>query len=93
VGFASCFESALGVAARRAKLEATDAEIASAVHLQPDGAGGFKLAVDLDVTLPSVQDADQAVALVHAAHQICPYSSATRGNIEVALTANGQLVA
>jgi lipoyl-dependent peroxiredoxin len=43
--------------------------------------------------LPQVQDPDQAVRLVAAAHDVCPYSNATRGNIEVDLTANGQPVA
>ncbi|HUZ28764.1 MAG TPA: Ohr subfamily peroxiredoxin, partial [Solirubrobacteraceae bacterium] len=53
---------------------------------------GFKLAVALDVTLPQVQDPEQAVRIVAATHQVCPYSNATRGNIDVELTANGQAV-
>jgi osmotically inducible protein OsmC len=89
VGYAACFEGALGVVARRAKVEGGDAAIESAVSLLPDGKGGFLLAVELDVTLPSVQDGEQAVELVRAAHKVCPYSNATRGNIEVKLTANG----
>jgi lipoyl-dependent peroxiredoxin len=89
VGYAACFEGALGVVARRAKVDASDAAIESAVSLLPDGKGGFLLAVELDVTLPSVQDGQQAAELVHAAHQVCPYSNATRGNIDVKLTANG----
>jgi lipoyl-dependent peroxiredoxin len=89
VGYAACFEGALGVVARRAKVEAGDAAIDSEVSLSPDGQGGFLLSVGLDVTLPSVSDADAAVELVRAAHQVCPYSNATRGNIEVTLTANG----
>jgi Ohr subfamily peroxiredoxin len=89
VGYAACFEGALGVVARRAKAEAGDAAIESAVSLLPDGKGGFLLAVELAVTLPSVQDGDTAVELVRAAHQVCPYSNATRGNIDVTLTANG----
>jgi organic hydroperoxide reductase OsmC/OhrA len=48
--------------------------------------------VSLDVTLPSVDDAATAKEIVEAAHQVCPYSNATRGNIDVALTANGQAV-
>ena len=47
-------------------------------------------AVELDVTLPLIQDPDQAAWIVAAAHQVCPYSNATRGNIEVTLTANGR---
>jgi osmotically inducible protein OsmC len=89
VGYAACFEGALGVVARRAKLEAGDVAIDSEVSLSPDGQGGFFLSVGLDVTLPSVADTAAAVDLVRAAHQVCPYSNATRGNIEVALTANG----
>jgi organic hydroperoxide reductase OsmC/OhrA len=48
--------------------------------------------VELDVTLPLVEDAAQAVELVKAAHHVCPYSNATRGNIPVTLTVNGQPV-
>ncbi len=89
VGYAACFEGALGVVARRAKVDAGDAAIDSEVSLSPDGQGGFLLSVELDVTLPSVADAATAVDLVRAAHAVCPYSNATRGNIDVALTANG----
>jgi lipoyl-dependent peroxiredoxin len=89
VGYAACFEGALGVVARRAKVDASDAAIESAVSLLPDGKGGFLLAVELDVTLPSVPEADTAAEIVRAAHKVCPYSNATRGNIDVVLTANG----
>ena len=89
VGYAACFEGALGVVARRAKLEAGDVAIDSEVSLSPDGKGGFFLAVGLDVTLPSVADAAAAADLVRAVRQVCPYSNATRGNIEVTLSANG----
>ncbi len=89
VGYAACFEGALGVVARRAKADPGDVAIDSAVSLAPDGHGGFVLSVGLDVTLPSISDAGAAVDLVRAAHQVCPYSNATRGNIEVALSANG----
>ena len=75
--------------ARRAKLEADDAAIDSEVSLSPDGKGGFQLSVKLDVSLPGVDDTQAAVDIVRAAHQVCPYSNATRGNIDVALTANG----
>jgi osmotically inducible protein OsmC len=90
VGYASCFESALGVVARRQKVEAGDAQIDSKVMLLPTEERGFKLAVELDVKLPSVDDAELAADLVRAAHKVCPYSNATRGNIDVALRANGQ---
>jgi lipoyl-dependent peroxiredoxin len=90
VGYAACFESALGVAARRRKQEVGDVAIDSRVMLVPTEDRGFKLAVALAVTLPSVVDADVAAELVRAAHQVCPYSNATRGNIDVSLTANGR---
>jgi osmotically inducible protein OsmC len=92
VGFAACFEGALGAVARREKLDVGDVLIDSKVSLLPTEERGFKLAVELDVTLPHVEDAGQAAGLVAAAHKVCPYSNATRGNIDVKLTANGQNV-
>jgi osmotically inducible protein OsmC len=91
VGYAACFEGALGVVGRRENIDTADASIDSRVSLLPEERG-FKLAVELDVTLPQVADAEQAVRIVAAAHQVCPYSNATRGNIEVKLTANGHEV-
>jgi lipoyl-dependent peroxiredoxin len=93
IGFAACLESAIGVIARRRKLEAGDVAIDSKVELLPTEERGFKLAVELDVSLPSVDDAEQAAELVRTAHKVCPYSNATRGNIDVALTVNGRAVA
>ncbi len=92
VGYASCFESAVQVVARRAKVEADDVSVDSKVDLSTNSEGGFDLSVALDVTLPSVDDAPQAAELVEKAHKVCPYSNATRGNIDVRLTANGQPV-
>jgi Ohr subfamily peroxiredoxin len=89
VGYAACFESALGAVARRERAELGDVSVASQVTLLPTPERGFKLAVELDVTIPLVDDA-QALKLVEAAHHVCPYSDATRGNIEVKLIANGQ---
>jgi lipoyl-dependent peroxiredoxin len=93
VGYASCFESALGAVARRQRVDVGDVAIDSQVSLIPTEDRRFVLAVVLDVTLPSIEDPEQAVALVEAAHQVCPYSNATRGNIDVGLIANGQPVA
>ena len=93
VGFASCFESALSVVARRSKDDPGDVAIDSKVMLFPTEQRGFKLAVELDVTLPAIGDRDKAVELVRAADQVCPYSNATRDNIDVTLTANGHAVA
>jgi Ohr subfamily peroxiredoxin len=88
VGFASCFESALAAVARRQKLEVGDVGIDSKVKLRPGENRSFTIAAELHVTLPSVAG-EEAVELVRAAHRVCPYSNATRGNIEVLLTANG----
>jgi lipoyl-dependent peroxiredoxin len=90
VGYAACFESALAVVARRSKLEAGEVTIDSAVSLLPTGDGGFKLAVTLDVSLPGVGGRETAVELVRGAHQVCPYSNATRGNIELELLLGGE---
>jgi Ohr subfamily peroxiredoxin len=92
VGYAACFEAALGGAARRAKQELGDLAIDSKVSLVASGDGTYKLAVTLDVHLPSIASPETAADLVRAAHQICPYSNATRGNIEVELIANGKVV-
>ncbi len=92
IGYAACFEGAIGVVGRRERAEVGDVSIDSRVSLLPTEGGGFKLAVALDVSLPQVEDPEQAVRIVAAAHLVCPYSNATRGNIEVDLTANGQAV-
>ena len=92
VGYAACFEGALNVAARRERKEVGDASIDSKVSLVTTEDRGYTVAVELDVTLPQVEDAEEAKKIVAAAHEICPYSNATRGNVEVTLTANGQPV-
>jgi osmotically inducible protein OsmC len=91
VGYAACFEGALGAVARRRKAEVGDVAIDSKVALITGEDRSFGIAVELDVTLPSVEG-EQAVELVREAHGVCPYSNATRGNIEVELTANGVAV-
>jgi Ohr subfamily peroxiredoxin len=92
VGYAACFESAIGSVARRSKVDAGEVAIDSAVSLLPTGDGGFKLAVTLDVTLASVDDPESAAELVREAHKVCPYSNATRGNIDVELLLDGKPV-
>ena len=90
IGYAACFEGALGVVARRERVELGDVSIDSQVGLIAGDDRRFTVSVRLDVTLPQVQDAEQAARIVAAAHEVCPYSNATRGNIEVRLTANGR---
>jgi osmotically inducible protein OsmC len=92
VGYAACFESAIGGVARRRRIDAGEVTIASDVSLLPTGDGGFKLAVTLDVSLASVGDRETAMDLVRGAHQVCPYSNATRGNVDVELRLDGNAI-
>jgi len=92
VGYAACFESAIGGVARRRRIDAGEVTIASDVSLLPTGDGAFRLAVALDVQLPAVSDRDTAIDLVRGAHQVCPYSNATRGNIDVELRLDGEVI-
>jgi osmotically inducible protein OsmC len=92
VGYAACFEGAIGVVGRRERAEVGDVSIDSKVSLVPTEERGFTIAVELDVSLPQVEDPEQAKQIVAAAHKVCPYSVATRGNIEMTLTANGETV-
>jgi lipoyl-dependent peroxiredoxin len=89
IGYAGCFASVLGMVAQREKLTANDAAIDSRVALDQGGDGTFTLGVELDVELPSVGDPARAEALVRSAHELCPYSRAIRGNVDVVLTVNG----
>jgi lipoyl-dependent peroxiredoxin len=92
VGYAACFEGALGVVGRREKVELGEVAIESEVSLITTETRGFNVVVGLNVSLPGIADAEQAVAIVAAAHEVCPYSNATRGNVDVTLTANGKEV-
>jgi len=92
VGYAACFEGALGVVGRREKVDLGAVSIDSEVSLITTENRGFNVAVALNVSLPGISDPERAVAIVAAAHEVCPYSNATRGNIEVTLTANGKAV-
>jgi len=89
VGYAACFEGALGVVARRERVELGEVSIDSKVSLITTEKRGFNVAVELNVSLPGIEDRARAAEIVAAAHQVCPYSNATRGNVEVVLTANG----
>jgi Ohr subfamily peroxiredoxin len=90
VGYAACFESALGGVARHRKLDLGEVSINSSVGLLPTGDGGFKLTVTLDVATLTGVDQKVAAELVHGAHQVCPYSNATRNNIDVHLLIDGK---
>lgn len=83
-GYAACFHSALQSVARAQKLAIHDTSVGARVHLGSNGDGGFQLAVELEVNIPGLPH-DEAVSLADAAHQVCPYSNATRGNIEVSV--------
>jgi Ohr subfamily peroxiredoxin len=90
VGYAACFEGAIKVVGKRLKTKVEDVSIDSKVHLLPTPERGFKLAVELDVELPSVKDREMAQEVVRNAHAVCPYSNATRGNIDVTLRLGGR---
>ena len=92
IGYAACFESAMGVVARRERADVGDVKIESTVVLRDNDEKGYELDVALDVTMPSVDDTDTAVRIVEAAHEVCAYSNATRGNVNMKLTANGRAI-
>jgi Ohr subfamily peroxiredoxin len=86
-GYAACFGNAVIHVTRNkdTKIRDDDVEVAATVGLAPNGGGGFALSVALDVMLAGVNQA-KAEEIVAEAHRVCPYSNATRGNIEVALS-------
>ncbi|MGC0331433.1 osmotically inducible protein OsmC [Streptomyces sp. SAI-170] len=83
-GYSSCFHNALVLVGRRAGLDLTGSTVAAKVGIGPNAQQGYGLAVALSVSLP-VLDQQVAAQLVEAAHQVCPYSNATRGNIDVSI--------
>jgi Ohr subfamily peroxiredoxin len=85
-GYAACFESAMRFIAGKQKLPLEDAAVTANVSLHPNGHGGFALGVSLSAETKGLDQA-ASEALVSAAHQICPYSNAIKGNVEVALSA------
>jgi osmotically inducible protein OsmC len=85
-GYSACFLGALKVAGQQAKVAIpAEATVTATVGIGPRSEGGFGITADLVITLPGIAR-DQAEALVAAAHQICPYSNATRNNLDVGLT-------
>lgn len=84
-GYAACFLGAIHGVGKKKSLDTTDAAISASVGIGDNGEGGFGLAVELHIFAPNVA-AESRQELADAAHAVCPYSNATRGNIEVTLT-------
>lgn len=83
-GYSACFQGALGVVARLEKADISGSTVTASVGIGKNEAGGFGLEVAIIASIPNVDEAT-ARALVEKAHQVCPYSNATRGNIKVEL--------
>ncbi len=83
-GYAGCFQSALAVVGRRAGVDTSGSLVEADVSLGTIPGGGYGLAVVLKISIPGV-DRDTVRSLAEAAHEVCPYSNATRGNIDVTL--------
>lgn len=83
-GYSSCFHSALKLVSLRDKADVSDSEVSATVGIGATEGGGFGLVVELDVHIPNVDDAT-AQRLAEAAHEVCPYSNATRCNVDVTL--------
>jgi Ohr subfamily peroxiredoxin len=84
-GYAACFHNALKGVARRQKITLTDTAITVDVGIGPRDQGGYGLTVAIEAEIPGVDEAT-ARDLIERAHQVCPYSNATRGNVELAVT-------
>jgi Ohr subfamily peroxiredoxin len=89
-GYAACFGGALDFVAKRQKHDATGAKITCAVSIGPREGGGFGLAVKMRVEDRTLPQADLAALAKEAHEQICPYSHATRGNVDVAFEIVGE---
>jgi Ohr subfamily peroxiredoxin len=90
VGYAACFQASLALVGQQRSVETADSVVDARVALVPTDSGGLRLGAELDITLPSVVDPAAAADLVRAAHGVCPYSAAVRGNVEVRLRVGGQ---
>jgi len=84
IGYAACYHSALRLVGRQENADVSDSAVGARVSLGQLDTGGFGLAVELEITLPNL-DHHAAQQLAEKAHQVCPYSNATRGNIDVKL--------
>ncbi|MFK4064437.1 organic hydroperoxide resistance protein [Streptomyces sp. NPDC029674] len=83
-GYSACFQGALGVVARKENADISGSTVTAKVGIGQNESGGFGLEVAITASIPNV-DAATAQSLVEKAHQVCPYSNATRGNIKVEL--------
>ncbi|MDO4070505.1 organic hydroperoxide resistance protein, partial [Clavibacter michiganensis] len=81
-GYSACFLGATHLVGKNAGVDTKDAGVSASVSIGDNGQGGFGLAVELDVYLPNVAP-ERRQEIADAAHQVCPYSNATRGNIDV----------
>lgn len=84
-GYAACFDSALNLIISKSKIQTGETSVAAKVSIGQNEDGGFGLAAELDVNIPGIS-IEEAQKLTEKAHQICPYSNATRSNIEVKLS-------
>ncbi|MEV5674680.1 MULTISPECIES: organic hydroperoxide resistance protein [unclassified Streptomyces] len=84
-GYSACFQGALGVVARQEKADISGSTVTASVGIGKNEAGGFGLEVAISASIPNVDQAT-AQSLIEKAHQVCPYSNATRGNIKVELS-------
>lgn len=84
-GYAACFDSALNMVIKTGKIQTGETKVTAKVSIGKNSTGGFQLAVNLAVSIPEVTP-EVAQSLVDKAHQVCPYSNATRDNIEVELS-------
>src|SRR5664279_2785387 len=84
LGYAACFQSAMGVVGKRLRVDTTRSTVTARVGLGPVEGGRYGIAVTLRVEVPGLEH-EAAQRLIEAAHEVCPYSNATRGNIEVTL--------
>jgi osmotically inducible protein OsmC len=87
VGYGACFQGALGLVAKKHGVDASGSTLDIAVGFGPEG-DSFAITADIVATIPGVDDA-KAQELVEAAHEVCPYSKATRGNVPVTVTGKG----
>jgi Ohr subfamily peroxiredoxin len=83
-GYAACFDNAMRLVARRMKVALGQEAVTAKVGTGPDGSGGYALTVELHIRLPEL-DTDVAQQLADAAHRVCPFSNAVRGNVDVTI--------